>query len=245
MAEKIPVGIQLYSIRTHIESDVPGTLKALAAMGYEAVEFAGYYGLDGATLAGMLTDAGLKCAGAHTGMDQLEGDALAETVTINRAVGNDRLIIPAADLDALDTTITRMNAIHEQVKAAGMKLGYHNHTKEFEMIDGKTKFDLIMEGTADDFLAQVDIGWAFAAGQDVPALLRQYGNRIETVHVKEFKPDTPQAVVGEGTVDWPSVMSIMENELSVHCYVVEQEQYEVGPMESAQACIDNIRKMGR
>ncbi len=214
-------------------------------MGYEAVEFAGYYGLDGATLAGMLNDAGLTCAGAHTGMDQLEGDALAETVEINKAVGNDRLIIPGADLSDVNAAIARMNTIHEQVKAAGMKLGFHNHTGEFEMVDGKTIFDHIFEGTADDFLAQVDIGWAQAAGQDVPALLRKYANRIETVHVKEYKPDTPQAVVGEGAVDWPSVMSIMEDEMNVQCYVVEQEQYEVGPMESAKGCIDNIRKMGR
>ena len=98
---------------------------------------------------------------------------------------------------------------------------------------------------ADDFLAQVDIGWAVAAGQDVPALLRQYGDRIETVHVKEFKPDAPAAVVGEGSVDWPALMGIMEAELDVQCYVVEQEQFEVGPLESAQGCIDNIRKMGR
>ena len=79
-------------------------------------------------------------------------------MAINRAVGNDRLIIPGADLNDLDATIARMNAIHAEVKAASMKLGFHNHTQEFEMIDGKTKFDLIMEGTPDDFLAQIDIG---------------------------------------------------------------------------------------
>ncbi len=245
MAGKVPVGIQLYSIRTIIQDDVAGTLKALGQMGYEAIEFAGYYGLDGDTLAGMLKDAGLTCAGAHTGIPQLEGDELEKTIAVNKACGNDRLIIPGANLDDLDGTIAKMNAIHEEVRAAGMKLGFHNHTKEFEKIDGKTKFDIIFENTADDFLAQVDIGWASAAGQDVPALLRKYAGRIETVHVKEFKPDTPQAVVGEGTVQWEPLMEILEKEVNIQCYVVEQEQYEIGPMESAKGCIDNIRKMGR
>jgi sugar phosphate isomerase/epimerase len=245
MAAKIPVGIQLYSLRTVIDEDVPGVLQRIAGMGYECVEFAGYYGLSGAELADLLQECGLRCAGAHTGMDQLTGDALAETVAINRAVGNDRLIIPGASFADLSGTIAQINAIHAQVKAAGMKLGYHNHTEEFEVVDGKTLFDHIFANTADDFLAQVDIGWAVAAGQDVPALLRQYGDRIETVHVKEFKPDAPAAVVGEGTVDWPALMGIMEDELDVQCYVVEQEQFEVGPLESAQGCIDNIRKMGR
>lgn len=245
MAGKVPVGIQLYSIRTIIGEDVPGTLKALAGMGYEAIEFAGYYDLDGETLAGMLKDAGLTCAGAHTGLPQLQGDELEKTVAINKACGNDRLIIPGCNLDELDNTIAQMNEAHENVRAAGMKLGFHNHTKEFDMVDGKTKFDIIFENTADDFLAQVDIGWAAAAGQDVPALLRKYANRIETVHVKEYKPEAPEAVVGEGTVDWAPIMTVLEDEVDVKCYVVEQEQYEVGPMESAKGCIDNIRKLGR
>jgi len=242
---KVPVGIQLYSLRTIIADDVPGTLKRLAGMGYEGVEFAGYYDLPADELSGMLSECGLRCAGSHTGMDQLEGDAFDQTVAFNKALGNDRLIIPGADLNELANTISRMNAINERARAAGMKAGFHNHTGEFEVVDGKTIFDHIFAGTPDDFLAQVDIGWAAAAGQDVPALLRQYAHRIETVHVKEFKPDAPQAVVGEGTVDWPPLMDILENETTLQWYVVEQEQYEIGPMESAQACIDNIRRIGR
>lgn len=242
---KLPVGIQLYSIRTVINDDVPGTLKQLAEMGYEGVEFAGYYDLSGDELRGMLDDAGLKCAGSHVGMGQLEGDAFEQTVAINKALGTDRMIIPGANLDDLDNTIAKMNEIHARVKEAGMKTGYHNHTKEFELVDGKTKHERIFSETPDDFLVQVDIGWAAAAGQDVAALLKKYSNRIETVHVKEFKPDVPEAVVGEGTVDWPPIMDLIESETSVAWYVVEQEQYEVGPMESAKGCIDNIRKMGR
>jgi sugar phosphate isomerase/epimerase len=145
----------------------------------------------------------------------------------------------------MKANIDRMNAIHAKVKAAGMRAGFHNHKKEFDVVDGKTIFDHIFSNTPDDFLCQIDIGWAAAAGQDVPALLRKYAKRIETVHVKEFKPETPQAVVGEGTVNWPPLMTIMEKETSVKYYVVEQEQYSIGPMESAKACIDNIRKMGR
>ena len=94
-------------------------------------------------------------------------------------------------------------------------------------------------------VVQVDIGWATAAGQDVPALLRKYAPRIETVHVKEFKPDDPAAPVGEETVNWPAVMDLLEAETAVQRYIVEQEQFRVGPLQSAQACIENIRKMGR
>ena len=242
---RIPVAIQLYSLRDVIGNDVPGTLKQIAEMGYEGVEFAGYYDLSGEELRAILDENGLKCAGSHVGLPLLEGDVLAETVATNKALGTDRLIIPGADLDALDDTIRRMNEAYTAAKAVGMRVGYHNHMKEFETVDGVTKFERIFGETPDDFLVQVDIGWATAAGQDVPALLRKYSKRIETVHIKEFHPDDKTAVVGEGTVQWPAMMEILETETVAQWYIVEQEQFAIGSMESAKGCIDNIRKIGR
>jgi len=243
--KKLPIAIQLYSLRDCMPRDVPGTLRSLAEMGYEGVEFAGYYDLPAADLRAMLDDCGLRCAGSHVGIPALEGDALKQTVEFNRVLGTDRLIVPGADLDALETTIERLNAVHESVKPLGMRAGYHNHTKEFETVDGETKFNRIFSQTPDDFLVQLDIGWAACAGQDVSSLLRKYANRIETVHVKECKQGDPAAVVGEGDVDWPPIFDIIETETAGAWYIVEQEQYEVGPMESARGCIDNIRRMGR
>ena len=243
--KKIPVGIQLYSVGDAMADDVPGTLGRIAAMGYEGVEFAGYHGLTGDELREMLDANGLKCAGSHLRFQFLEGEALESTVANNRALGNDRLIIPSAPRDDLDGTIRRMNAVHKRAVDMGMRVGFHNHTSEFETIDGVTRFDRIFGETPDDFLVQLDIGWACAAGQDVIALLRRYANRVETVHIKEFHPDDVAAVVGEGTVDWPSVMDVLEAETAVKWYLVEQEQFAVSSMESAKGCIDNIRKMGR
>ena len=242
---KIPVAIQLYSLRTAVPQDVPGTLRKIADMGYDGVEFAGYYDLPAAELRAMLDDAGLRCAGSHVGIPSLEGDALEQTVAFNKVLGTDRLIIPGADLDNLAMTIDRLNAVHERLRPCGMRAGYHNHTKEFETVDGKTKFDCIFSKTPEDFLVQLDIGWAACAGQDVPALIRRYANRIETAHVKEFKNGDPAAVVGEGEVDWPPVFDLLETESAIAWYIVEQEEYAVGPLESAKGCIDNIRKLGR
>lgn len=245
MSEKIPVGIQLYSLRTVIGDDVAGTLKQLAEMGYEGVEFAGTYNLDAIALRKMLDDAGLKTAGAHVPYDALEGDALPKTVEQYRTLGTERLIIPFMNTKEADATIARMIAIQEKAKALGVSVGFHNHQAEFKIIDGITIFDRIFQSTPPDFLVQLDIGWAQAAGRDVPAILRKYANRIESVHVKEHNADDDAAVVGEGSVDWPAVMGILEKETALKWYVVEQEQYHVDPMESARRCIENIRKMGR
>jgi sugar phosphate isomerase/epimerase len=242
---KIPVAIQLYSLRDVIPQDVPGTLRKVAAMGYEGVEFAGYYNLDGATLRKLLDDCKLRCAGAHVGLDALEGDAFDKTVAMNKILGNDRLIVPGADLANLSQTIARLNAAHVRAKASGMRVGFHNHTREFDLENGMTKFDRLFSETPADFLVQLDIGWATCAGQDVPAILRKYAKRLEAVHVKEFSFNNPKAAVGEGSVQWPAIFDILEKETAVKWYIVEQEQFAIGPMESAKTCIDNIRKLGR
>ncbi len=237
----IPVAIQLYSVRTAIADDVPGTLKKLAAMGYQGVETAGFYGLDGPALRAMLDDCGLRCAGAHTGLKTLEGDERAATVAVCQALGTDRLIVPSADMDELDNAIARMKQAYDALKPLGMRTGFHNHTREFELVGDTTKFDKIFSDMPDDFLAQLDIGWATCAGQDVPALLRRHAQRLETVHVKEYHPDKPEAVVGEGRVDWATILPVIERETAVQWYVVEQEQYEKDPLDSAQRCVENLR----
>ena len=126
-----------------------------------------------------------------------------------------------------------------------MRVGFHNHTREFDVENGMTKFDRLFSETPADFLVQLDIGWATCAGQDVPAILRKYSQRLETVHVKEFNPNTSTAVVGEGSVKWPVIFDILEKETAVKWYIVEQERFAVGPIESAKGCLDNIRRMGR
>lgn len=244
-ASKIPVAIQLYSLRDVAPKDVPGTLRKVAAMGYEGVEFAGYYGLAASELAKMMTDCGLRCAGSHVGLNLLEGDAFEETVAMNKTLGTDRLIVPWSDLKDMTAIVANLNKVHARAKAAGMRVGFHNHKNEFELENGVTKFDRIFSGTPNDFLVQLDIGWAAAAGQDVPAILRKYAKRIETVHVKEFSEANPKAAVGEGSVNWASVFDVLEKETAVKWYVVEQEKFEIGPMESVKSCIDNIRKLGR
>lgn len=243
--KKVPVAVQLYSLRTVAPMDVPGTLRKVADLGYEGVEFAGYYDLKPGEIRKMLDDCGLLCVGSHVRLDGLDNGQFDSIVEMNKRLGNDRLIVPGADLDNLDKTIERLGKVHKKAQKAGMKVGFHNHTREFDLVDGKTKFDRIFSGTPDDFLVQLDIGWASRAGQDVPAILRKYGKRIETVHVKESNPNKPSAVVGDGDVNWPEIFGILEKETAVASYIVEQEAFEVDPFDSVKECLVNIRKMGR
>lgn len=242
---KIPVGIQLYSLRDVMPRDVPGTLRKVAQMGYDGVEFAGYYNLPGDELRKMLDDCGLICLGSHTGLAALEGDAFERTAALNKVLGTDRLIVPSADLGDVPRAIERLNMVHNRAKKRGMRAGYHNHWKEFALLDGQTIFDRIFSETPADFLVQLDIGWAAHAGQDVPAILRKYNKRIETIHVKEFSRTNPAAAVGEGDINWREILRITETEMALQGYIVEQEKFAVGPLESAHVCINNMRALIR
>src|SRR5213593_3600317 len=93
--KKIPIGLQLYSVRDECAKDLYGTVQAVGKMGYKGVEFAGYYNRDAKTLRKLLDDAGLKCCGTHIQLDTLLGDNLAKTVEFNQTLGNKFLIVPA------------------------------------------------------------------------------------------------------------------------------------------------------
>src|SRR5437016_13902478 len=129
---RIPFGLQLYSVRNKGAKDLDGTVKAVAKMGYKAVEFAGYYGRDAKALRKLLDDAGLKCCGTHIALDTLLGDNLPKTVEFNHTLGNKFLIVPSLPGKYQKSRQTWQEAadvfsgLAEKVKPDGMKVGYHN-----------------------------------------------------------------------------------------------------------------------
>ncbi len=116
--KKIPFGLQLYSVRTIAGKDVPGTLAAVAQMGYQGVEFAGYYGRKAQELRQMLDRNGLKCCGTHTALETLTGDALKHTVEFNQILGNKFLIVPW-----LPPSITTSLAVADRRREAAHRPG--------------------------------------------------------------------------------------------------------------------------
>ena len=150
--KRIPVGVQLYSVRRECEKDLNGTIKAVARMGYKGVEFAGYYGRDAKTLRKLLDSVGLLCCGTHTGIDTLLGDEMPKTIEFNRTLGNKFLIVPGlqgkyrSSRKAWQETAKLFNKLSDKVKAHGMRVGYHNHSIEFKPLDGEPPWDTFFGG---------------------------------------------------------------------------------------------------
>lgn len=248
---KIPIGVQLYSVREDCSRDLPGTLKAISEMGYEGVDFAGYHGYSASDLRKMLDDLGLKCCGTHIQLDTLLGDALPATAEFNLTLGNKYLVVPwlgeerRNTKDAWIQTAELFSQIADRLQPYNLLVGYHNHHFEFEKIEGKTGFHWFYENTGPTVIMQIDTGNALHGGGDPLEYLRRYGDQATTVHLKEYSASNPDALIGEGDIDWQGIFDICDNSGKTDWYIVEQESYPYKPLETIRRCLEALRKMGK
>jgi len=251
---KIPIALQLYSVREDCARDLLGTLRAVAEMGYDGVEFAGYYGRSAEELRKMLDDLGLKVAGTHIGIDTLLGDELKKTVAFNKMIGNRFLIVPWLPDQYRDSkaawlkTARLMNKIARKVKPEGMRVGYHNHAMEFQPMEGEMPWDIFLGAAVPDVVMQLDTGNAMhgkVSADGVLEIMRRYPGRAVTVHLKEFSSKNEKALIGEGEMKWKEFFQLCETVGGTEWYIVEQESYAYQPLECARRCIKNVRKILR
>ncbi len=247
----IPVGLQLYSVREDAAKDTSGVIAAVAKMGYEAVEFAGYYDHSAAELHKMLEDNGLKCCGTHIGLETLLGDALAGTVEFNRTLGNRFLIVPGLaeerrnSLAAWTETAKVFSEIAGKLKEHGMHTGYHNHAIEFKEMGGGLPWDAFFQNASEDVVMQLDTGNAMHGGGDPVALYKANAKRALTVHLKEYSATDDKALIGEGDTKWEELFAAVDEAGATEWFIVEQESYAHPPMECVELCLKKLREMGR
>jgi len=247
---KIPIALQLYSVRNECQKDFEKTVAAVAKMGYRGVEFAGYFDRTANQVKDMLNANGLKCAGTHIQLNALIGDELKKTVEFNRVIQNKFLIVPSLPEARRGTkqawleTAKLFNELAEKVKPYGMQVGYHNHTAEFKPMDGEIPMELFAGNTNKDVITQLDIGWATAAGADPAAFLKKYPGRALTVHVKEYSSKNREAFIGEGEVNWNVVFQVCETAAGTEWYVVEDERRTL-QLEGVETDLKNLKKMGK
>jgi sugar phosphate isomerase/epimerase len=247
---KIPIALQLYSVRDVAPKDVPGTIEAVAKMGYQGVEFAGYYGQKADDLRKMLDQNGLKCCGTHTGLPTLAGDALKATVEFNKILGNEFLIVPSlphtnmASVAALIDTAKLLTDLAERMKDSGMKVGYHAHGQDFKPLADRIPWEVLFSNAGPAVLMQLDVGNCMQGGGDPIAELKKFPHRSSTIHLKEHG-GPKGAVVGEGDVPWKEIFALCETTGDTQWYIVEQESYRNSSMESVERCLKNLRNMGK
>ena len=246
-SKKIPVGLQLYSVREQCQKDLPGTLAAVKKIGYPAVEFAGYYDRSAKDLRKLLDDNGLVACGTHTPYESVQGDKLKETVEFNRTIGNKFLIVPwmneaKSKQEWLDRA-KLFNEIADKVKPDGMWVGYHAHQHDFKEIEGVTAWDVFFGNTKAEVIMQLDTSNCCEGGADPVAVLKKYPGRARSIHIKAFGGG-PDAVIGEDKVDWKAVFAFCESKGKTQWYVLEHDPGK-DPLDAVKRSYEALKKMGK
>ena len=263
-----PIGLQVYTVREAAAKDLPGTLKAIADIGYSEIELAGQPARPVGEMRTLLADCGLAVPSMHTNMHELQTSA-QERIEYAKALGIEYLVCSfpwTADsrsfpngsiaagltLDDWKWNAEQLNRVGELARKAGLRFGYHNHNMEFRSFGGVVAFDELLRQTDPALVTiELDIGWVVTAGQDPVALLRKYANRISLLHVKDVRKDlqvtqelrSQTTEVGSGQIDWKRLFAATSAERIRH-YFVEQENFERSPLESVKISFDYLRKLG-
>jgi len=242
-----PLGVQLWTVNAQLQSDVPGTLKAVKAAGYDVVETAGTAGHTATEFRKMIEDAGLTCRSAHTSMPDLIA-SLDQKIADAVALGAKWLVcsspkppaaldpkldwvsgmVAAMTPDAWAFNAARIAEMAPKIIAAGLTFAYHNHPMEFKDLGGGHRgYDLLVESTP-DLRLEMDLGWVAASGHDPVAMMLRYADRIDLLHVKDMIADASAPLgyrsveVGAGMIDWKAVFKTAER-IGAKGYFVEQE----------------------
>lgn len=245
---KIPIGLELYSVRNQLPHDFTGVMEAIGKMGYVGVEFAGYYGWDKKPhdLRKLLDDCGLKCCGTHTALNTLEGDNLKRTIELHKILGNRFLICPnvhAGDAQGWIDLAKKFNDISARAEEDDMLVGYHSHASDFEKFDDKTAWEIFFDNTRPEVIHQLDVGNTLDGGGDPFALIKKYRGRTKSTHLKPHggAPDDP---IGKDKIDWPALLNTYETYGGTEWYIVEHETSS-NPLKTVKECLDNLHAMGR
>jgi sugar phosphate isomerase/epimerase len=243
-AKKIPVGLQLYSVREQCKKDLPGTLAAVAKIGYKGVEFAGYHGRSAQELRKLLDDNGLVVCGTHTPYESVKADKLQETIEFNRTIGNNFLIVPwmneAKTKQVWLDRAKEFNELADKLKPEGMWIGYHAHQHDFKQIDGVSAWDLFFGNTKAEVIMQLDTSNCCEGGADPLAVLKKYPGRARSIHLKPHGGG-PDAAIGEDRVDWKAIFAFCERKGKTQWYVVEHESG-TNPLDAVKRCYEGLRK---
>lgn len=245
------IGLQLYSVREAAEKDLLGTIQQVAEMGYSAAQFAGFSGHTAKLVKSKMDEVGIKAAGAHVQIDQLEKN-LDETLKYHDTIGNNLIIVPflpesmRTTVDDFKRTADLLNKIGKKVHAAGFSLGYHNHNFEFNTFDEKTGFDILYENTdADHLKMELDCFWAAYSGYNPLEIIDKYADRCVSLHIKDMivEGDTHISTeLGKGSLPLADYMK-KGKEVGADWFVVEQEHYAKDPLDCAAENAKEIRRL--
>lgn len=248
----LPIGLELYSVRNELKEDLMGTVRAVAKMGYDGVEFYAPYfewtPVYAKDVRKLLDEVGIRCFSTHNGPKSFTAEGLPHAIELNQILGSNFIVLASAgkitDMDGWKTVAETLNKGGEAMKPAGLRAGYHNHALEFTELGGVRPMEVLAANTRKDVMLQLDVGTCVEMGSDPVAWIEKNPGRICSMHVKEWSPENGyKALLGEGVVPWKKVLEAAKTMGGAEYLLIEQEGSRFTPLETAAKCLANYKKM--
>ena len=252
--KRIPVGLELYSVRNELQKDLMGTVRAVAKMGYQGVEFYSPYFQWTPDYAKevrkLLDELGIRCYSTHNGARSFTADSLPKAIELNQTLGSKFIVMASAgkveNLDGWKRVAENLNRAAEQVKPLGLGVGFHNHQAEFKVVEGQRPIEVLAANTGKDVTLQLDVGTCIEAGYDPVAWIEKNPGRITSMHLKDWSSDPAKGyrvLFGEGVAPWKKILDAAEKTGGIQYYLIEQEGSAYPELETAERCLANFRKL--
>jgi len=249
----IPVGLELYSVRDALKQDPQGTIRTVAQMGYQAVEFYSPYfewtDAKAKDMRKLLDDLGIRCYSTHNNAEYLAAKNIDRARDLNLILGCKYLVLawtdPKTGLDGWKAVADTLNSATEKLEPSGLKAGYHNHQAEWATVDGQRPMDILAKNTKPTVMLQLDVGTCIEGGADPVTWIQANPGRIRSIHCKDWSPDPDKGykvLFGEGRADWKGIFRAAESVGGVEYYLVEQEGSRFSEFDTARKCLQAFRE---
>src|SRR5215468_3952210 len=250
----VPVGLELYSVRDELAKDLMGTVRAVAKMGYEVVEFfSPYYQWTpdyAKEVRKLLDDLKIRCLSTHNGANAFTPEGLQKAIELNQILGAKYVVMASAGrvegIDGWKGVAERLTQASEKLKPLKMRAGFHNHKTEFVPIEGARPMDVLAANTPKDVTLQLDVGTCVEAGADPVAWINANPDRIRSLHLREWAAGDDKGyrtLFGEGEAPWLKIFEAAEKVGGVEYYLIEQEGSRFPPLETAERCLASFKKL--
>src|ERR1035437_2654066 len=259
-AKRYPIGLELYVVQGELARDLPMTLKTVAKLGYEVVEFySPYFKWTPAytkDVRAQMDDLGLRCYSTHNGFESFTpGDNMVHAIELNQILGTRYVVLASAPgrtngADGWKKLCEQLTAAVEQLKPHGLSAGYHNHQAEWAKLEnGQRIIEIIAANTPKEFVLQLDVGTCEEVGADPVAWVNANPGRIKVMHLKDWasggraEEKGYRVLFGEGVTPWKELLAAAESVGGVEYFLIEQEGSRFSEFETAKRCLDNYRAM--
>jgi sugar phosphate isomerase/epimerase len=248
----IPMGLELYSVRDALKQNPEATVRAVAQMGYQGVEFYAPYfewtESQAKQMRKLLDDLGIRCFSTHNDSAYLEKEKINRARDMNLILGSKYVVVasakPAPGPNGWMAVADLLNFAAGQLEPAGLKVGYHNHETEFIRSGGHLPMEVLAENTKPSVMLQLDVGTCLEAAADPAAWIRANPGRIRSLHCKDWSPDAGKGykvLFGEGAAKWKEIFEAAESRGGAEYYLMEQEGSRFSELETARKCLEAFR----